>query len=238
MKEFIARLIANEGMSEVPFEYSNYNTYFVKGLFHTYYLFFFLEEEEQLSEIKEQSSELYWKIKKNKPYYEDDMDKNITCIYCLCVDDATYYQTESADTISELSKKICQVEEDLNYFKKNVLLYTKNMMKYAKEQVGKFDSICDEIITEDGFQVFRESIEKNYKYDFLVNLFIKLPFLNFQKYQTKNQNQYQSLKHLIQEQCEKKQIDMEEMERDMDKLEKIFDWYDQKMNAEANSNED
>lgn len=222
MKEFITKLMENEKMSLIDFKYSDYDTCFAKGKFNTYYLFFFLEEEQQLLELRGQSSELYSAIKKNKSCYEENMDKNTTCIYCLCVDDAAYYETESTGTISDLSKKICLVEEDLNYFKKNVLLYTSDMKQYANDNVGLFDSLCNEMITEEKFQEFRQSTKSNYQYDFLVNLFIKLPFLNFQKYQTKNQTQYQSLKSLIQKECESRNIDLNEIEEDMDYLENTW----------------
>ena len=219
MKEFITKLIENEGMSLIDFKFSDYNTCFAKGKFNTYYMFFFLEREQQLLELRERSSDLYSAIKENKPNYEENMDKNTTCIYCLCVDDTTYYETESTGTISGLSKKICQVEEDLSYFKKNVLLYTDAMKQYANENVGQFDNLCNELITEEQFQEFRTSNKSNYQYDFLVNLFINLPFLNFQKYQTKNQTQYQSLKSLIEKECESRNIDLKEMQKDMNYLE-------------------
>lgn len=223
MKEFIAELFDNE----IPFHYSNYDTYFVKEKFNTYYLFFFLKEENQLIELKEQTGELYQAIKRSRDVYEEDMDKNTTCIYCLCVEDDIYYQTESTGTISELSKKICLVEEDLEYFKKNVLIYTQDMKRYADENIGQFETLCNEMITDENFRAFRELNKQNYQYDFLVNLFIKLPFLNFQNYQIKKSAEYQTLENLIGEECKSREIDLDDIKKDIDLLEKFNTWHGQ-----------
>lgn len=222
MKEFIIALFDKE----IPFSYSNLNTYFVKEKFNTYYLFFFLESENQLLELKGQSAKLYQAIKQSGEVYEEDMDKNTTCIYCLCVDDDMYYQAESTGTISELNKKICLVEEDLDYFKKNVLIYTDKMKQYASENVGQFETMCNEIITEESFQAFRLSNKGNYQYEFLINLFIKLPCLNFQKYQIKKPIDFQSLKGLIKKECANAGIDLGDIRKDIERLEKFNAWHE------------
>lgn len=205
MREFIKSLFDKEKI--INLNYSLYDTLFIKEKYHTYYLFFFLTDDNSLLELKNNASELYHIIKDNKDIYEVDMDKNITCIYCLKVDNNEYYETEETGTISELSKKICVVEEDLDYFKKNVLLYTESMDEFANTNIGKFEVLCQEQITESKFQEYKKSNVDNYQYDFLLNLFIKLPFLNFHKYQLKsqsnseNQNSYRNLNSFIEEAC-------------------------------------
>ncbi|MDE7204311.1 MAG: hypothetical protein K2O91_20995, partial [Lachnospiraceae bacterium] len=121
MRKFIESIT---GEGSLNFRYMEYDTLFVKKDFNSYYLFFFLSDKKQLIELKEKTVEIFSTIKKNTEIYQVDMDKNITCIFCLCISEQEYYEMEQTSQISELSKLICLVEEDLNYFKKNVFLYT------------------------------------------------------------------------------------------------------------------
>lgn len=221
MREFIESLFDKK--KQINLNSSEYDILFIKEMYHAYYLFFFLKNEKELLELRDKTGELYQIIKNSEDIYEVDMDKNVTCIYCLCVDDKSYYEAESTGTISELSKIICFVEEDLNYFKKNVLLYTNAMDKFASGNIGKFDSICREKITESNFQTYKGSNKKNYQYDFLINLFVKLPFLNFQKYQLRNKEEYRSVRSFIHEEYNEKKIDKSRISNEMNQLEEKLD---------------
>ncbi|QNU68089.1 hypothetical protein EHE19_006530 [Ruminiclostridium herbifermentans] len=239
MREFIESMFDRE--KKVKFNYQDYNTLFVKEKYNTFYLFFFLNNENELLELKDKAGELYQTIKESKDIYKVDMDKNVTCIYCLCVEDEKYYETEATGTISELSKKICLVEEDLNYFKKNVLLYTDAMDKFASENIGEFDSLCQEKITESNFQDYKKNNIENYQYDFLMNLFIKLPFLNFQKYLLRNKKGYRTVSSFIDEEYNEKKIDKERIINEMNQLEgkiddenMLYAWLDELIKKKTN----
>lgn len=217
----------------IPFTYDDYNTLFVKGKFHTFYLFFFLEHGEELVILRDKAGELYQTIKRNKSY-EIDMDKNTTCIYCLKVDKEEYYNMELTGTLCDLSKMICLVEEDLSYFKKNVLLYTKEMEEFSRRKVGMFEDLCAEYINDINFKEYKKAPKENYQYDFLMNLFIKLPFLTFKNYQIDGQREYLSVDKLIQETCEKKYINNDKVKNIMEELEpklsdetQLLEWLDQ-----------
>lgn len=225
MREFIESIFDRE--KQIKLKYQDYDTLFVREKYNTFYIFFFLNNENELLELKDNTGELYKTIKNSKDIYKVDMDKNVTCIYCLCVECEKYYETETTGTISELSKKICLVEEDLNYFKKNVLLYTDAMNEFAGENIGKFDSLCQERITENNFQAYKKFNKENYQYDFLINLFVKLPFLNFEKYQINNKEEYRSVSSLIAEECNKSNINIEHISNEMVQLEEVID--DEKM---------
>lgn len=231
LREFIEKLFMTA--KEIFFTYDNYNTIFVMEKFHTFYLFFFLESEEELITLRNKAGEIYQTIKRNKSY-EIDMDKNTTCIYCLKVNEEEYYNTESTGTICDLSKKICLVEEDLSYFKKNVLLYTEEMEEFAKDKVGMFKELCAEYINDVNFKKYKEAPKENYQYDLLMNLFIKLPFLPFKNYQIDGQRDYPSVSKLINKACEKKNIDYDKTMKIVDELEQklsdeaqLFEWLDQ-----------
>ena len=91
MHKFI-ELIAGEEF--LNFRYMEYNTIFVKKDFNSYYLFFFLDDKKQLVELKEKTVDIFSSIKKNAEIYQVDMDKNITCIFCLCISEQEYYEME------------------------------------------------------------------------------------------------------------------------------------------------
>lgn len=220
MREFIESIFKEE--DKIKFNYKEYNSLFIKEKYSMFYLFFFLENESELLRLKNESGELYRSIKISKDIYDIDMDKNVVCIYCLCVENEDYYATEDTGKISELSKKVCLVEEDLNFFKKNVLLYTADMNEFAKENVGNFDSLCKNIITENNFQNYKKSHTKNYQYDLLINLFIKLPFLNFKEYQL-NIKEYKSVSTFIEEKCNENNIDKSYINKQMSILEEKID---------------
>ena len=147
MHKFI-ELIAGEEF--LNFRYMEYNTIFVKKDFNSYYLFFFLDDKKQLVELKEKTVDIFSSIKKNAEIYQVDMDKNITCIFCLCISEQEYYEKEQTNQIRELSKLICLVYEDLNYFKKwNVpfmpfedameKMVKRLLQSYIEEQVQDYD---------------------------------------------------------------------------------------------------
>lgn len=239
MREFINAIFKEE--NKIKFSHENYDTLFVKEKYNMFYLFFFVNNEEELLKLKKESGNLYKKIKSSEDIYEIDMDKNVTCIYCLAVDKKEYYDTEKTGTISNLSKIICLVEEDLNFFKKNVLLYTDDMDKFASENVGNFDKLCEEIITESNFQNYKKSNRENYQYDFLINLFIKLPFLNFPKYQLNGDEGYKSVGSFIDERCNYETIDKGIIAENMRLLEdkisdenKFYEWLDELIENEKN----
>lgn len=220
MREFIESIFSEK--DKIKFRYKDYNSLFIRGKYSMFYLFFFLQNESELVKLKDESAELYKTIKSSKDIYDIDMDKNVICIYCLCVEKEKYYDTEATGTISELSKKVCLVEEDLSFFKKNVLLYTDEMDKFANENIGKFDFLCRDIITESNFQNYKKSNIKNYRYDLLINLFIKLPFLNFQKYQL-NTEKYKSVISFIEEKCNENNINKSYINKKMLMLEEKID---------------
>lgn len=240
MREFIETIV---GENIIDFTYSDYDTLFVKKEFNSYYLFFFLNDKNELIELKERIGDIFRTIKKNTEIYQVDMDKNITCIFCLCVSEQEYYELEQTNQITDLSKTICLVEEDLNYFKKNVLLYTNKMEEFAQMNTKSFDLICDKYITKERFQSYKRSSKDNYEYDFLISLFIKIPFLSFQRFLPKDGDGYQSVESFIKEKYDKKSIDKEYIDKVSKQLEDVLDdedmlyaWIDELVQAEKDEN--
>lgn len=220
MRKFIKSITGEDSLN---FRYNEYDTWFVKKDFNSYYLFFFLDDKKQLIELKEKTIDIFSTIKKNAELYQVDMDKNITCIFCLCVSEQEYYAMEQTNQISELSKLICLVEEDLNYYKKNVFLYTKKMEEFVQGNTEDFEQLCKEYITNEGFQAYKKSTKESYKYDFLINLFIKIPFLSFQKYLPKDKDGYQSMEKFIKGKLKENEIDQEYVDKISNHLETVLD---------------
>lgn len=70
-------------------------------------------------------------------------------------------------------------------------------------------------------------------YDFLMNLFIKLPFLRFETYQMRNQKEYRTVESFIQEKMEGHSIDKEkiqsivkQLEKQVEDEDKFYRWLD------------
>ena len=85
------------------------------------------------------------------------------------------------------------------------------------------------------FEKYKNNIKTNYEYDFIVNLFIKIPFLNFRKYYVNNQKQlqYQSVINFVQQQFNNNKINVNKVQENVQILEKMinnedefFKWID------------
>lgn len=232
VRDFIYSLINSNNV--IQFEYQDYNTIFVKEKYDTFYLFFFLQKEEQLKELKKKTVDIYQHIKSmDRQYYDINMDKNTVCIFCLALENEKYYDIENGSGIDDIVKLQCAIEEDLVYFKKNVLLYSEEMGNYARQNVGKFDEMCKQQLKDEVFQQYKTANKSNYKFEFLINLFVKIPFLNFSKYQNGSEKEFKTAMDCINDKCMKENIDvekmnelMEELEANMEDEESFYLWLD------------
>lgn len=235
MREFIENFF--EKKNEIEFQYENYEMSFFAGRFKSYYLIFYITTQEDLIGLWKKTSSIFKAIKQNEDIYNNSMDKNIVCIYCLNVSEEEYYETGKTETICSLSKKISSIEEDLNFFIKHVFLYTDKMNYIANQYVGKFDALCENYLTVKNFEEYKNGIEASYIYDFLMNLFIKFPFLKFGEYMHRNQEgqKYRTAASFIEEKIKENKINLGNMQKIMDSLEQnenidtdeaIFKWID------------
>ena len=230
MREFIEAIVGNE---KLDFRYKDYDLLFVRHDYDSYYLFYFLKDKSQLISLQKEAVEMFNSIKDDKELYKPDMDKNTTCIFFLYITEQEYYEIGENGQISELSKIICLVEEDLNYFKKNVFLYTDQMENFAQQNKGKFKSLCENYFTEHYFQKYKESCRNSFEYDFLINLFIKIPFLSFYKYLPLEQKKYRSMENFIEEKCREAQINQNHIKEMSNKIEmldneeELYRWVDE-----------
>lgn len=238
MKEFIDALFDEK--NKIVFQYEDYDMSFYSGEFSSYYLLFYITKEEELIRLWEKTGDIFKMLKESTSIYKAEMDKNTTCIYCLQTTDGDYYETGKTGTISELSKKVSMVEEDLNYFSKHVFLYTDNMKKFAVKNAGDFEKICKEYLTKEHFQNYKNNIRNCYEYDFIINLFIKFPFLNFKKYYIDDQKEisYRSAASFIEEKLKENKIDqnrvqgiMASLESNLDDGDSFFKWLDEQDEA-------
>lgn len=241
MREFINTLFNEE--NKLDFHYMEYDMSFYIGEFRSYYLVLYINTQEELIKLWEDTGDIFKAIKQNTEIYNVDMDKNTMCIYCLKTTDEEYYETGETGTISELSKKISLVEEDLNYFAKHVFLYTDRMKQFSSQNTGKFETLCKEYLTKENFEQYRNDIQKSYEYDFIINLFIKFPFLKIEKYYMREQEklQYRSVTSFVQEKFNYYKIDLDKVQKDMETLGTVLDdenelygWLDQLIAKDEN----
>lgn len=231
MKEFIRALFDEK--NQIPFQYKDADIAFYAGEFHSFYLLFFLRTEKELMDLWEDTAEVFRQLKNSREIYSTDMDKNTMCIYCLEVSEEDYYQAGATGTISELSKKVGRIEEDLDYFAKHVFLYTRNMNLFSEKHVGEFDALCRKYFVDEEFDKYKKNSRASYEYDFLVNLFVKFPFLSFETYQMRNDTQYQTVESFVQQKIEEKALDISSVQEEIKQLEEIigeeaefFGWLD------------
>lgn len=231
MKEFIKALFNEQ--DQILFQYKDYDTAFYAGKFHSFYLLFFLRTEEELMDLWKDTLEIFRQLKNTREIYSTDMDKNTMCIYCLEVSEEDYYQTGATGAISELSKKVGRIEENLDYFAKHVFLYTHDMKMFSEKHVGEFDALCRQYIVDEEFDKYKRNVRESYEYDFLINLFIKFPFLSFEMYQVNNGKEYRTVESFVQQEIEKKSVNISSIREEIKQLEeliedeeKFFDWLD------------
>lgn len=231
------------GDRQLDFRYGEYDCLFLKQNYNSYYLFFFLEDKGQLVTLQKEAGNIFQAIKQNRALYQPDMEKNITCVLCLRIEENEYYGKGANREISDLSKVICLVEEDLNYFKKNVFLYTEKMEKFARKNIGRFESVCQEYLTEKNFQTYKKSNKDIIEYDFLINLFIKIPFLSFHGYHLENKGKYQTMSAFIEAKCKDIEIDYdyidgisEQLEKNLEDENKLYEWLDTLIDKQTDQN--
>ena len=106
-----------------------------------------------------------------------------------------------------------------------VFLYTNKMKQFAVQHIGNFEKLCEEYLTKERFEDYKNDIQNSYEYDFIINLFIKFPFLNFEKYYMRNQKelQYRSVTSFVQEKFNDNEINLDKVREDMESLETILD---------------
>lgn len=238
MKEFIKALFDEK--KQIPFRYKDYDNFFCAGEYHSFYLLLFLQSDKELMDLWKDTSEIFQCLKNTREIYSTDMEKNTMCIYCLEVSEEDYYQTVATESISELSKKVRRIEEDLDYFAKHVFLYTSNMNSFSEKHIGEFDALCRQYIVDEEFDKYKKNIRDSYEYDFLINLFVKLPFLSFETYQMQNNREYRTVESFVQQKIEKKAVDINTAREEIKQLEKVieseaefYDWLDTLIEKEA-----
>ena len=61
--------------------------------FKSYYLIFYIRTQAELIDLWKNTSSIFKTIKQNEDIYNNNMDKNIVCVYCLNVSEEEYYET-------------------------------------------------------------------------------------------------------------------------------------------------
>lgn len=202
-----------------------------------YYLNVFIRSKEEILKFKDQFNSLYGSIKKmSEEEYDASMDKNTSCIIYYCVSNAEYREFNLDNEISKIQEIVCSIEEDLYYFKKNVLIYSETQLNYAKT-IDDFNSICKKFIGDrDAFDKFKKDNNKEFEYDFILNLFIKCPFLKYTDYFNTKEQALNTIDEFIKKELSKKKfthaqekeckeafVALSSIDGDLDKLAKWLD---------------
>ena len=230
MKKFIDTLFDEK--NKLNFQYMDYTMSFYSGNFRSYYLLFYINSQEELINLWERTGNIFKAMKQNLDIYNVDMDKNTMCIYCLETTEEEYYETGKTGTISELSRKISLVEEDLNFFAKHVFLYTDKMKQFSHQHIGNFDALCKKYLNKSHFEQYKDDIYNSFEYDFIINLFIKFPFLKIEKYYVRDQDEvrYRTVTSFVQEKFDKYEVKVKQVEEKIEKIKLMLDDEDTLLN--------
>lgn len=198
MKDFMIKLFKNEGMKIFEkYVCDKYDTVYVKEpIEEAYYLNVFITKEDDILKFKDNYELFYDAIKSiDKQEYEPAMDKNTSCIIYYCVSNEKYKEFKVENKISNLEKIVCDIEEDLYYFKKNVFVYSEDQLNYIKDiKIKNFNEICNDFISKrENFDKYKKENINFFEYDLIMNMFIKFPFLNYTKYFKTNEKSLKTI---------------------------------------------
>ena len=146
--------------------------YLVQGENEKYFYIFIILENKKMSkfiidfqaEVYSFFNEDYMKIESKNIKLKKGFEKNTTIILCGISD--------------EYNKEVENIEEDLYFFKKQVLNLNKNEYTYIKDEIEEnnyLNTIEQNIFDKDLFSDFLS--EGNYKYSLAAKLYEKIPFL-------------------------------------------------------------
>ena len=80
------------------------------------------------------------------------------------------------------------------------------METFSENHIGELDTSCRKYLVDEEFDKYKKDSQGSYEYDFLVNLFIKFPFLSFEKYQMRNDKEYRTVESFVRKKIEERMI--------------------------------
>ena len=172
-----------------------------------YYLTCFLNKEE-LKKNDDDNFEFWDKYVSPLQEKGGVIEKNTSLIIFLKLDKLDELREE------ELKNKIFQIEEDEYFFRKYVVAYTDQSFQKLNEDGLTEEKLSKKLKNESKFKEFQVDNYSNDEYYLIMQLFVKLPFLSFQ---SKNDNAFQSLRSLIEDDDEiNKKLKEEIIENEVD----------------------
>lgn len=147
----------------------------VKQLLEAFFIVIYVDDLQTLDveNIKEACFK-YYNIIERTEILKSAMEKNTYAIVCIKVDEIPIEQ--------KIKKKIYEIEEDPQKFKKHVILYNENQINSFNNKIKDISltmNILNDVLNSDEFQVFKKNPESDSLYSFVAELFIKLPFLKY-----------------------------------------------------------
>lgn len=125
----------------------------------------------------------------------EDVSKNTSLII--------YVKTDDLDVFFENNKKIIyKIEEDEYYFRKYVIVYTDESIKEIKNSKNINESILNIVLEPGRMDKFEEKYYEDEEYFFVMQLYIKLSFLIYEK----RDEPFKSIQKRISEDLAKKKL--------------------------------
>ena len=98
-------------------------------------------------------------------------------------------------------------------------------------------------VVDECIELIKKSSRDNYEYDFLMNVFIKLPFLRFGEYQIGTDKRYQTVESYVKKKAKEHSVELEKVQEEMINLETViedesafYNWLDSLIDKERSQN--
>ena len=91
------------------------------------------------------------------------------------------------------------------------------------EEWGSLTALSIIAMVDEEFDKYKKNGQESYEYDFLVNLFIKFPFLSFEEYQMRKGQEYRTVESFVQKKIEKKTVDINAVREEIEQMEEVID---------------
>ncbi|WP_202709467.1 ABC-three component system middle component 1 [Sporosalibacterium faouarense] len=180
-----------------------------------FHMIIFLKDTDMLK-LKNIKKEMiyYFKKAENRLNYAYDIEKNTSLMVCVEVDSLK----ENFKNNENTRKLIYDVEEDPYMFKKNVLLYTDKQVERFSNKFNKSNTLIKEklysiINNNDMFKEFKKNPYKSTSYSLVSSLFIKIPFLRYERETRKLDDIIQKIHNFIKDIGEDKELLVDEIVR-------------------------
>ncbi len=182
VRKFI-RKIFESNMYQIEKEQDAVKYFIGTGKKRDYFICYFIDVNDKIDKTIGEVIKIFEKYKNEKDN-AGEIDKNTSLVLFIKTDDVkSFYEDKN------LQNQLFEIEESTYYFKRYVLVYKEDDELLNFIENNSIDKIEDEVKDKQLFENYSKNLYDNNLYNFLISLYIKIPFLNIKK----EENTFQSI---------------------------------------------